>query len=188
MGCLSTIDLLVLTSLDQLIFILKIVFSFYTKQEVNCTESPPVRRPCFISLKVEQLMQETLPEGQGSVHLTSLYSQVWISCFLFCKYYVLLYKISYLIEEVNYTYLSPSVWLPCCITNSCLTHWLLADCYGILFLIFLHNIASTTYPSIPKRSSLCVSFHLPLVSEWKPLRKNCWHLIQFFCVSHLTSL
>ena len=45
-GRLSTVDLLVLTSLDQVIFIFKILFSFFTKTSylnelVNCAESSP---------------------------------------------------------------------------------------------------------------------------------------------------
>ncbi len=37
------VDLLVLTSLDQLNFILKIIFTFFDEEvkEVNCTESSP---------------------------------------------------------------------------------------------------------------------------------------------------
>ncbi len=53
---LSTVDLLVLTSLEQLIFILEfgnIMYLFckasYNNEEVNCTEpSPPVRVPWFV--------------------------------------------------------------------------------------------------------------------------------------------
>jgi hypothetical protein len=51
-GRLNTIDLLLLTSLDQLIFMLKILFQFFYKtsylnEEVNCTEpSPSVSIPC----------------------------------------------------------------------------------------------------------------------------------------------
>jgi hypothetical protein len=46
MGRLSTVDLLVLTSLDQLLFILKIVFTFFYKtsylnEEVNGIEPSP---------------------------------------------------------------------------------------------------------------------------------------------------
>ncbi len=50
-GRISTIDLLVLTNLDQLLSILKLYFSVFTHQpifneEVNCTEpSPSVRVP-----------------------------------------------------------------------------------------------------------------------------------------------
>jgi hypothetical protein len=47
-GRLSTVDLLVLTSLDQLNFILKIIFTFFNEEvkEVNCTEfSPSVSVP-----------------------------------------------------------------------------------------------------------------------------------------------
>jgi hypothetical protein len=42
-GRLSMVDLLVLTSLDQLNFILKIIFTFFDEEvkEVNCTESSP---------------------------------------------------------------------------------------------------------------------------------------------------
>ncbi len=42
-GRLSTVDLHVLTSLNQLIFKLKILFTLFTKlnEEVNCTESSP---------------------------------------------------------------------------------------------------------------------------------------------------
>ncbi len=55
-GRLSTVDLLVLTSLDQRIFKLKILFSFFCKtgilkEEVTCTEpSPSVSIPCFSTL------------------------------------------------------------------------------------------------------------------------------------------
>ncbi len=45
MGRLSTVDLLVLTSLDQLIYILKIIFTFYKRinlsKEVNRTYPYP---------------------------------------------------------------------------------------------------------------------------------------------------
>jgi hypothetical protein len=44
-GRLSTVDPLLLTSSDQLLFSLKIVFTFFAKsyfnEEVNCTESSP---------------------------------------------------------------------------------------------------------------------------------------------------
>jgi hypothetical protein len=52
-GRLSTVDLIVLTSLDQLLFILKLYFSIFAKktylnEEVNRTEpSNLVRVPCF---------------------------------------------------------------------------------------------------------------------------------------------
>jgi hypothetical protein len=50
---LSTPDLLVQTSLDQLVFIIKLLFDFvyktrYLNEEVNCTEPPPsVSVPCI---------------------------------------------------------------------------------------------------------------------------------------------
>jgi hypothetical protein len=53
-GRVSTVHLLVLTSLDQLIFILKILLAYFTKtsylnEEVNCIEpSPLVSIPWFI--------------------------------------------------------------------------------------------------------------------------------------------
>jgi hypothetical protein len=37
-GRLSTVDLLVLNSLDQLLFILKILFTVIFNEEVNCPE------------------------------------------------------------------------------------------------------------------------------------------------------
>ncbi len=51
-GSISTVDLLVLTSLDQLLWELKLNFPFYKttylNEEVNCTEpSPSVRVPCL---------------------------------------------------------------------------------------------------------------------------------------------
>jgi len=53
-GRLSTVDLLVLTSLDKLLFILKYYFPFYKtsylNEEVNCTEpSPSVSVPLLSS-------------------------------------------------------------------------------------------------------------------------------------------
>ncbi len=39
-GRLSTLDLLVLTGLDQLIFVLKILYKFFIKQ-ATCTEPSP---------------------------------------------------------------------------------------------------------------------------------------------------
>jgi hypothetical protein len=53
-GRLSTVDLLVLTSFDQLLFILKILFNLFSKisylnEEANSTEpSPSVRIPLFV--------------------------------------------------------------------------------------------------------------------------------------------
>ncbi len=42
-GKLSTVDLLVVTNLDHLIFILKILFTFfYLNEEANCTERSPL--------------------------------------------------------------------------------------------------------------------------------------------------
>jgi hypothetical protein len=53
MGWLSTVDLLVLTSLDQLLLILETLFTFnntsYLNEEVNCTKpSPSVGVPCML--------------------------------------------------------------------------------------------------------------------------------------------
>jgi hypothetical protein len=52
-GQLSTVDLHLLTSIDQLHLILKILFTFYKtsylNEEVNCTEpSPSVKVPCTV--------------------------------------------------------------------------------------------------------------------------------------------
>jgi hypothetical protein len=44
-GRLSTVDLLVLTSLDLLVFILKILFSFFTKQATLMTRSTVLSLP-----------------------------------------------------------------------------------------------------------------------------------------------
>ncbi len=54
-GKFSTVDLLVLTSSDQLLLRLKTLFTFiqnnYPYEEVNCTEPPPsVSVPCYISV------------------------------------------------------------------------------------------------------------------------------------------
>ncbi len=51
----STVDLLVLTRFDQLLFILKMLYTFYKtsclNEEVNCTESSPSASiPCPDSL------------------------------------------------------------------------------------------------------------------------------------------
>jgi hypothetical protein len=54
------VDLLVLTSLDQLLFKMKIFFHlFYLNEEVNCTEtSPSVSVPCsFVLYKVIALLE-----------------------------------------------------------------------------------------------------------------------------------
>ncbi len=53
-GRLSTVDLLVLTSLVQHLFILKVLRTFYKttylNEEVNCTEPPPsVSIPCLVT-------------------------------------------------------------------------------------------------------------------------------------------
>jgi hypothetical protein len=57
-------------------------------------------------------LQGTLTEVEGSVQCTSLHKLVWISCFWYCKHYILFYKTSYLNEEVNCTEPSPSVSVP----------------------------------------------------------------------------
>ncbi len=52
-------------------------------------------------------------EEQGSVQLTSLYQVVWISCFWFCKHYLLSKLLSsYLNEEVKRTKPCPTVSVP----------------------------------------------------------------------------
>jgi hypothetical protein len=60
-GSISTVDLLLLISCGQLLFIVKLYFSLfktkYLNEEVNCTQpSPSVRVPCtklsgFVTLK-----------------------------------------------------------------------------------------------------------------------------------------
>ncbi len=73
---ISTVDLLVLTSLDQLLFLLWILFIFFYKtsylnEEVNCTEaSTSIRVPCLISLSLYHKHTHT-PYTQG----TMLYSR-----------------------------------------------------------------------------------------------------------------
>jgi hypothetical protein len=60
-GRLNTVDLLLLTSLDQLLLILIILFAFFIKttylnKEVNRTEpSPSVSVPCWKCLKVKDI-------------------------------------------------------------------------------------------------------------------------------------
>ncbi len=68
--------------------------------------------PDVLQLKL-LLFIDNLPEkGKGSVHLTSLYLLVQISCFLYGKNYLLFYKTSYLNEDINRTEPSPSVSVP----------------------------------------------------------------------------
>ncbi len=56
----STIDLLVLTSLEQLLFILKILFIFFTKQ-------------AMLMRRLTVQSPSPFTEGERSVQLTSLY-------------------------------------------------------------------------------------------------------------------
>jgi hypothetical protein len=65
------------------------------------------------SRHVEGLFQQgTLTEREGSVQLTSSYQLVCISYLWYCKHYLLFYKTSNLIEEVNCTQVSLSVSVP----------------------------------------------------------------------------
>jgi hypothetical protein len=63
------IDLLALTSSDQLVFLLKVYFLFfvktyYLKKEVNCTEpSPTVRTPCNLQSNTMSLYYVRPVEG-----------------------------------------------------------------------------------------------------------------------------
>ncbi len=54
MGRLSMVDLLVITSLDQLIFIMKILFTFTTKQTTS------MRRSIVLSLPPQLVFPETV--------------------------------------------------------------------------------------------------------------------------------
>jgi hypothetical protein len=64
-GRISTVDLLVLTSLDEVLFNLKLYFPFFTKttylnEEVNCTDPfPSVRLPCSM-LHFAALLRHTV--------------------------------------------------------------------------------------------------------------------------------
>jgi hypothetical protein len=62
MGRISTVDLLVLTSLDQVLFILKLYFSFFTKQ-------PILMRRSTVRILPRQLV---FPEGKNTVDLLQL--------------------------------------------------------------------------------------------------------------------
>ncbi len=64
-----------------------------------------------------KFIQATLKEVEGTVQWTSCYQLVYISYFWYCKQYLLLYKASYLNEEVNHTEPSPSVSVPCFIAT-----------------------------------------------------------------------
>ena len=65
-GGLSTVDLLV-TSLDQLLFILKLLFALYKttylNKEVNCTEPSPSVFPGYRSVNDEENRFE-IPQGR----------------------------------------------------------------------------------------------------------------------------
>ncbi len=98
----STVDL-VLTSLYKLLWYCKHYLLFYKtsylNEEVNSTKpSPSVREPLL----------KGKPRTVDLLVLTSLEE---LLCY--CKHYLLFYKTSYLIEEVNSTKPSPSLSLPC---------------------------------------------------------------------------
>ena len=94
-GRLSTFDLLVLTSLYQLVFILKILFSFFTKQSTlmrkstSTKPSPSVSFPCpIICLSTFPVLdlcrsvrqfQKTLAYMFVAIHKSSekLYNYIW---------------------------------------------------------------------------------------------------------------
>ncbi len=58
-GRLRTVDLLVLTSLDQLLFILKILFTFLTKQAISMRRLTVLSRPPQLVFPVSLMGQET---------------------------------------------------------------------------------------------------------------------------------
>ncbi len=60
-GQISTVDLLVLTSFDKLLYILKILFSYFTKQVT------PIRRSTVLSLP----LQLVFPGGTHSLYMLS---------------------------------------------------------------------------------------------------------------------
>ncbi len=73
-------------------------------REVNSTETfPSVRVPC----------SGILPEGEGSVWLTSMHLLSQIGCSSYWIYIFLFYKTTNINEEVNSTEPSPSASLPC---------------------------------------------------------------------------
>jgi hypothetical protein len=64
-------------------------------------------------IRLRHKLQGFLPEGEGSVRLSSLSLLVQIICFLYSNRIFLFYKASYLNKEVNCTEPSPSVRFPC---------------------------------------------------------------------------
>jgi hypothetical protein len=74
MGRISTVDLLVLTSLDQLVFIMKILFTFVTKQVVFMRRSivlsplqlavPAYREQKVVRLNLVLLSCQLNPENE----------------------------------------------------------------------------------------------------------------------------
>jgi hypothetical protein len=99
-GSISTVDLLVLTSFDQFFIYFKALYPFVTKQVTL------MRRSTVLSLPLQlEFPANTEPNscdlGEGSVRLTSSYSLVLISCFLYKIFVTFCYKTSYLNEEVN---------------------------------------------------------------------------------------
>jgi len=74
MGWISTVDLLVLTSLDQIVFIMKILFTFVTKQVVFMRRSivlsplqlavPAYREQKVVRLNLVLLSCQLNPENE----------------------------------------------------------------------------------------------------------------------------
>jgi len=97
-----------------------------------------MRRSTVMSLPLQLVLpEETYIEGEGSVHLTSLYWLVLFSSCLYWNIIYLCYKTNYLNGEVNCTEPSLSVSVPWC--KELPIYWSTSG--GVLTIIhFLHNL------------------------------------------------
>ncbi len=89
-GRLSTVDLLVLTSLDQLLFILKILFTYVTKQAATL-----MRRSTVLSLPLQLVFPvKGLSKYMGTIYLLSVRIT---DCVYPCLYSIIVKVLSLLI-------------------------------------------------------------------------------------------